>query len=43
MWTRRELKEKAKEAFKINYWKCVLAALLLSVLGVGVGAVSSGF
>ena len=41
MWTRRELKEKAKEAFKINYWKCVLAALLLSVLGVGVGAGSS--
>lgn len=33
MWTRRELKEKAKQRFKMNYWKCVLVALLLAVLG----------
>lgn len=35
MWTRRELKEKAKQRFKFNYWKCVLVALLLAVLGGG--------
>ncbi len=38
MWTRRELKEKAKVKFKMNYWKCVLAALLLSVLGISMTA-----
>lgn len=32
MWTRKELKEKGKAAFKRNYWACVLAALILSVL-----------
>ncbi len=37
MWTRRELKEKARERLKVNYWRCVLAALLLSVVGVGAG------
>lgn len=40
MWTRRELKDRAKVAFKRNYWKCVLVALLLALL-VGGGA-SSG-
>ena len=37
MWTRAELKERAKAAFKRNYWKCVLVALLLALL-VGGGA-----
>lgn len=32
MWTRKELKEKAKAAFKANYWSCVVAALILSIL-----------
>ena len=32
MWTRSELKERAKAAFKRNYWKCVLVALILAVL-----------
>ena len=32
MWTRSELKERAKTAFKRNYWKCVLVALILAVL-----------
>lgn len=32
MWTRSELKERAKVAFKRNYWKCVLVALILAVL-----------
>jgi len=32
MWTRKELKKQAKQAFKRNYWKCVLAALILSLV-----------
>ena len=38
MWTRKELKDKAKIAFKANYWKTVLVALLLAIL---VGGMSS--
>lgn len=42
MWTRRQLKERGKFTFKRNYWKCVLVALLLSVLvGGGGSAVST--
>lgn len=34
MWTRKELKDKAKVAFKANYWKSVLMALaLVMVIG----------
>lgn len=40
MWTRKELKQKAKEAFKRNYWKTVLVSLLFTML-VGGGAFSS--
>ena len=36
MWTRKELKDKAKVAFRANYWKSVLVALVL-VVGVGMG------
>ncbi|MCD7724886.1 MAG: DUF975 family protein [Clostridiales bacterium] len=42
MWTRAELKENAKKYFKFNYWKMVLAALLLSVIGGDVGASFGG-
>ncbi len=35
MWTRAELKERAKEAFRRNYWICVVAGLLLSLLAGG--------
>ena len=35
MWTNQELKEKAKTAFKANYWPCVGAALLMSFLSGG--------
>ena len=35
MWTNQELKEKAKTAFKANYWPCVGAALLMSILSGG--------
>ena len=41
MWTRRELKEKAKQRVKLNYWRCVLGALLLSVIGLGAGTGST--
>lgn len=40
MWSRQELKERAKIAFKRNYWKCVLVAFILSVL-TGSGAANS--
>ena len=32
MWTCSELKSRGKIAFKSNYWKCVLAALILMLL-----------
>ena len=39
MWTRAELKSKAKLSFKRNYWKSVLISLILALL---VGGGSSG-
>ena len=44
MWNRKELKEKAKAAFKANYWKSVLVAIIIVALaGVGSGvSLSSG-
>lgn len=39
MWSRSNLKENAKVAFKRNYWKCVLVALILGfATGGGSGA-----
>ena len=35
MWTIQEVKEKARAAFKANYWPCVGIALLMSVLTGG--------
>ncbi|MCI8483643.1 MAG: DUF975 family protein [Lachnospiraceae bacterium] len=35
MWTRKELKEQAKQRVRINYWKTVLAALVFAVLCSG--------
>lgn len=32
MWTRKELKSKAKTALKSNYWLCVLVALIITIL-----------
>ena len=40
MWTRKELKDKAKIAFKANYWKTVLVALLFAAVS---GTVSATF
>ncbi len=33
MWTRKELKQRGKQAFSLNYWKTVLIALLIAALG----------
>lgn len=42
MWRRELLKQRGKSAFKANYWKCVLVALVLSIIvgggGTGVNA-----
>lgn len=35
MWTRAELKDNAKKFFKFNYWKMVLVALALTIVGGG--------
>ncbi len=40
MWSRKELKEKAKAAFKVNYWKSVFVALIFTLLVGGVGGFS---
>ena len=40
MWTRRELKERAKEALHRNYWKIVLVTALLFLLGCEAGGFS---
>ena len=37
MWTRKELKERAKEALKRNYWRVVLVALIAMLIGGGTG------
>ncbi|MCR5357246.1 MAG: DUF975 family protein [Lachnospiraceae bacterium] len=40
MWERGELKEKGLAAFKANYWKCVLVALVLVFVAGGGGGAS---
>lgn len=46
MWTRKQIKEKAKKAFQLNYWKCVLCGLIFCILVGGAsgasGAASGG-
>lgn len=41
MWTRKELKDKAKAALKRNYWKVVLVSLLIIFIGGGTPVASS--
>ena len=41
MWTRKELKDKAKVSFKANYWKSVFVALVLMALVGGMSVVAS--
>ena len=40
-WTRAELKTRAKAAVKMYYWKMVLVALILSMMGGGASSVGS--
>ncbi len=40
MWTRKQLKERGRAAFKANYWKCLLVALLLAII---TGSTSGSF
>lgn len=40
-WTRAELKARAKAAFKRNYWKCVLVALIVALVTPSGGTNSS--
>lgn len=42
MWTRKALKEQAKEALRRNYWKIVLVSSLLLFLGGGVSFTGVG-
>lgn len=41
MWTRKELKDKAKIAFRANYWKSVFVALVLLAVVGGMSVASS--
>ena len=41
MWDRKELKQRGKAAFKANYWKCVLVALLLTLFAAGASTSAS--
>ena len=41
MWTRKELKDKAKVSFKANYWKTVFVALVLMLVIGGMSLFSS--
>ena len=41
MWTRKELKARGKAAFKANYWRCVLVALVIALISGGTGVASS--
>ncbi|MCI6715825.1 MAG: DUF975 family protein [Lachnospiraceae bacterium] len=42
MWTRAELKENAKKFFKFNYWKMVLVAFIMTMIGGGGSGASAG-
>ena len=41
MWKRRILKKRAKKALKSNYWRCLLAAMLLATIVGGASSVVS--
>ena len=38
MWTRKELKMRGKAAFKANFWRCVLVAFILTLIGGAIGS-----
>lgn len=41
MWTRKELKDRAKASFKANYWLCVVIALIMTALTAATNEVST--
>lgn len=41
MWTRKNLKDRGKRAFKRNYWKSVLVGLVLILISGGIGLTHS--
>lgn len=41
MWTRKELKQRAKEALQRNYWKIMLVAAFAAILGGGLSSSGS--
>ena len=43
MWTRAELKDNAKKFFKFNYWKMVLVAFIVTLVGGGSGGISARY
>ena len=42
MWTRQELKEKGRTAFRDNYWRCVAAGVVVLILTGGSAATARG-
>jgi len=42
MWDRKELKARGKAAFKANYWRCVLVALILALITGAIGGAAGG-
>lgn len=42
MWTRQDVKFKGKNAFKANYWMCVLVAVVIGVAGGASGGATGG-
>ena len=42
MWTRQELKEKGRTAFRDNYWRCVVAGVVVLILTGGSAATARG-
>lgn len=41
MWSRSDLKQRAKNTFKLNYWKCVLISIILVLVAGGAGGSSA--
>lgn len=41
-WKRKEIKEKGKNTFKANFWKCIATALILAIVGGGTAGAFGG-
>ena len=39
-WTRKDLKMRGKAAFKANYWRCVLVAVIITAIAAAAGGIS---